>query len=136
PGCPNGAPSCDGLPVNLEGNSLPNSPEFSVNLGAAYTWMLDNGMHLTAGTNYYWQDSFFTRVFNTVNDEVDEWNVWNGTLLLESADQSWYTEAWIRNITDEDSVTGQWLADQNLGLITAQFLLEPRTYGITLGYNF
>ena len=42
----------------------------------------------------------------------------------------------MRNINDDDHITGQYLGDQNVGLATAEFLLEPRTYGVTVGYNF
>lgn len=136
PGCPGGAPPCAGIEADLDGNTLPNAPEFSVNLGLSYNWPLDNGMELTAATNYYWQDEFYTRVFNTVNDTVEAWDVWNATLTLYSADRSWFAEAWGRNLNDEDHVTGQYLGDQNVGLATNQFLLEPRTYGVTLGYTF
>ena len=134
--CPGGVIPCAGLEANLDGNQLPNAPEFSVNLGAGYTWYLSNGMELTAATNYYWQDEFYTRVFNTVNDQVDEWDVWNATLTLFSADGSWFVEAWGRNLQDEDHITGQYLGDQNVGLATNQFLLEPRMYGLTLNYSF
>ncbi|WP_187276441.1 TonB-dependent receptor [Parahaliea maris] len=136
PGCPEGQLTCAGIEANLDGNQLPNAPEFSVNLGVQYTWPLDNGMELVAGTNYYWQDEFYTRVFNTPNDTVDAWDVWNATLTLYSAERSWFAEAWGRNLNDDDHVTGQYVGDQNVGLATNQFLLEPRTYGITLGYNF
>lgn len=136
PGCPGGAPVCDGLETQLDGNRLPNSPEFSVNLGVAYSWQISNGMELTAATNYYWQDEFYTRVFNATNDLVDSWDVWNATLTLFSADGTWFTEAWGRNLNDDDHVTGQYLGDQNVGLATNQFLLEPRTFGVTFGYNF
>ena len=123
-GCPGGVPTCAGLPYNLSGNQLPNAPEFSFNLGASYLWVLNNGMELTAGTSYYYQDSFYSRVFNAPNDELDEWDVWNATLFLRSADDSWYAEGWVRNINDDDHVTGQYLGDQNVGLATSQFLLE------------
>ncbi|MBN7798999.1 TonB-dependent receptor [Parahaliea mediterranea] len=136
PGCPGGVPPCAGLEADLDGNALPNAPEFSVNLGLSYNWPLDNGMELTAAANYYWQDEFYTRVFNTVNDTVDAWDVWNATLTLYSTDRSWFAEAWGRNLNDEDHVTGQYLGDQNVGLATNQFLLEPRTFGVTLGYTF
>ncbi|MCR9103881.1 MAG: TonB-dependent receptor [Gammaproteobacteria bacterium] len=136
PGCPNNAPTCPGLATSLEGNELPNAPEFSINLTAAYTWWLDNGMGLTAAATYYWQDEFYTRVFNAPNDQVDSWDVINATLTLNSEDRSWYTELWVRNLNNDDYVTGQALADQNVGLATNQFLLEPRTIGATFGYNF
>jgi iron complex outermembrane receptor protein len=93
-------------------------------------------MEITASTSYYWQDTFYARVYNTDNDQLDEWDVWNASLFLASADDTWYAEGWIRNIQDDDHVTGQYLGDQNVGLATNQFLLEPRTYGLTVGYNF
>jgi iron complex outermembrane receptor protein len=136
PGCPSGTPTCDGLPTELDGNTLPNAPEFSANLGVGYAWNLENGMELVAATNYYWQDEFYTRIFNAPNDEVDSWDVWNATLTLYSADRTWFTELWGRNLNNDDYITGQALGDQNTGLMTSQFLLEPRTYGISVGYHF
>jgi iron complex outermembrane recepter protein len=134
--CPGGVAPCDGVEATLDGNTLPNAPEFSVNLGLAYIWPVSNGMEVVAATNYYWQDEFYTRIFNSVNDKVDSWDVWNATLTLYSADRSWFAEMWGRNLNDDDHITGLWLNDQNVGLPTNQFLLEPRTYGISLGYNF
>ncbi len=136
PGCPGGTRTCDGLPYDLSGNQLVNAPEYSVSLSVEYTWPLDNNLDLRLGSSYYWQDNFYTRLFNAPNDRVDQWDVWNATLGIHRQDGRWYLQGWVRNIGDEDHVTGQWLADQNLGLITNQFLLEPRTYGLTLGYSF
>ncbi len=93
-------------------------------------------MEITAASNFYWQDTYYTRVFNAPNDELDEWDVWNASLLLRSADDSWFVEGWVRNIEDGDHITGQTLGDPVVGLATVQYLLEPRTYGATLGYNF
>ncbi|MEP5566455.1 MAG: TonB-dependent receptor [Halioglobus sp.] len=136
PGCPEGVFPCSGLEKNLDGNELPNAPNFSVNLGVSYGFYLESGMELIAATNYYWQDEFYTRIFNTGNDTVEEWDVWNATLTLYSAEGSWFAELWGRNLLDDDHITGQYLGDQNVGLATNQFLLEPRTYGVSLGYNF
>ncbi|CAA0121244.1 Colicin I receptor [Halioglobus japonicus] len=136
PGCPGGTPTCEGLPYQLQGNKLPNSPELSVNLGVGYSWPLPDGMRLDANTNYYWQDEFYTRIFNAPNDKVDSWEVWNATITLYSADESWFVGLWGMNLNNDDYVTGQALGDQNVGLATNQFLLEPRTYGVSVGYNF
>ncbi|MEH6610619.1 MAG: TonB-dependent receptor [Halioglobus sp.] len=134
--CPDGIIPCPGLPAQLKGNQLPESPEFSVNLGVTYRWALDNGMEMKASTNYYWQDTFYSRVFNTVNDEVPSWDIWNATLTLYSENDSWFAELWGRNLNNDDHITGQFLGDQPVGLTTNQFLLEPRTYGVTFGYTF
>ena len=40
------------------------------------------------------------------------------------------------NLLNDDFITGQALGDQNVGLATNQFLLEPRTYGVSVGYSF
>ncbi len=135
--CPNGTPaSTAGCATDVTGNQLTNAPEFSFNLGISYTWALGSDKELTAASSYYYQDKFYTRIFNAPNDELDAWDVWNATLTLASLQNNWYTEAWVRNIGDEDHITGQYLGDQNVGLAYNQFLLEPRTYGLTVGYQF
>ena len=128
--------NCPGIPVNIEGGELPNSPEFSVYLAARYGWYLDNGMHLELATSYYYQDEFYTRVFNTQDDLLDSWDVWNASVMLSAADDSWYAEGWVRNINDDDHWTGQFLQDAAVGLYRTYQLLEPRTYGVTFGYRF
>jgi len=85
---------------------------------------------------YYYQDEFYARIFNTVNDKIDSWDVWNANARLRGGAQDWYAEAWVRNIQDEDHRTGQFLQDPAVGLYTTYQLLEPRTYGVTLGYQF
>ena len=127
---------CQGIEADLDGNAIPNSPEFSVNLTASYLWTFNSGMSMRLGTNYYWQDTFYTRTFNAPQDELDSWEVWNANAVLTSAGDTWWAEAWVRNINDEDYYTGQFQAAATQGLATVYFLLEPRTYGMTVGYRF
>jgi iron complex outermembrane receptor protein len=144
PDCPNpvpipqagGLPGCDGIPIDLTGNQIPGSPEFSANLGARYTLPLDSGAEFSAQLNYYWQDEFYSRVFNGVVDTVEEWDVWNSSLRYTAADNRWFVELWGRNLANDDFVTGQYRIDPSSGLGTNQFLLEPRTYGLGLTYVF
>ena len=63
-------------------------------------------MEIIAATNYYWQDDFYTRIFNAPNDKVDAWEVWNATVTLYSTDKSWLVELWGLNLNDDDHVTG------------------------------
>ena len=48
----------------------------------------------------------------------------------------WYAEAWVRNILDDDNITGGYLTSSVSSLFTNQFILEPRTYGLTVGMRF
>ncbi|MEH6558165.1 MAG: TonB-dependent receptor [Oceanicoccus sp.] len=125
-----------GIEADLDGNQLQQSPEWSTTVGVSYNMMLSNGMGLQAGTTYYWQDEYYARNFNTANDVIDSWSVWNASVMLTSADESWYAEAFVKNISDDANVTGQYTTDAVSGLFTNQFILEPRTYGVTVGYNF
>lgn len=136
PDCPDGGPSCPGIPVNVQGNALPNAPEFSVYAAITYSMYMDNGLRLDMSTSYYWQDEFYTRIYNTEDDKLDSWDVWNASAVLNGAEEDWYGEVWVRNIMDDDHWTGQYLQDQAVGLYRTLQLLEPRTYGVTVGYRF
>jgi len=128
--------NCPGIEVNVDGNELPNAPEYTAYLSGRYGWNLDNGMRFDLSASYYYQEDFYTRIFNTQDDKLESWDVWNASAVLTAADESWYAEAWVRNLADEDNYTGQYLQDAAVGLYRIYQLLEPRTYGITAGYRF
>ena len=127
----------EGVEVDLAGNSLSTTPEYTVSAGAQYRWELAAGYALTSRVDYYWQDEMWGRNFNrNPIDRIDSWDVWNAQMTLDDPDQRWYLRAWIRNIADDDNVTGSYLAGAASGLFTNLFLLAPRTYGIGLGLTF
>ena len=128
-------PGSTGVVQNLTGNEYPGSPSASFNIGVSYTFGLTD-MDLIVSTNYYWQDSYYVRIFNDPVDQVEEWDVWNGSARLQSRNDSWYVEAWIKNILDEDYVTGSYLTDMTSGSFRNLFLLDPQTAGVTLGIRF
>jgi outer membrane receptor protein involved in Fe transport len=128
--------SCPGIDVDVDGNDMPNSPEYTVYLAATYGWHLANGMRLDLSTSYYYQDEFYSRIYSTQDDKLDAWDVWNASMVLTAADEKWYGEAWVRNINDDENVTGEYLQDAAVGLYRTYQLLEPRTYGVTAGYRF
>jgi len=133
----NGIETSDGIPTQLDGNSLPNSPENTIHIGVGYTWQiaaLRGG--LTARWDYYWQDDSYGREFNTVGDEIDSWDQHNASLIYESDSGQWIVRAWIRNIQDEDNVTGKYLTSDTSGFYRNYFLTEPRVYGATVRFMF
>ena len=132
-----GIETLDGLPIDLDGNQLPNSPEHSIRLGLAYTWdapMLRG--FLTARWDYYWQDESYAREFNSIGDAIASWSQHNAALIYESRDRRWTLKAWVRNLTDEENVTGKYLTSDTSGSFRNYFLTEPRLYGASFRYNF
>ena len=125
----------DSVQIDLKGNELLNSPEWTITLGAQYTWFMDNGMSLTARADYYWQDEFFSTTFNRPQDKFDSWDIVNLQATLTGRDDRWYVRAFVQNLEDEDNITGTYQTDPSSGLFTNVFLVEPRLYGITFGVN-
>ena len=129
-----GVETLDGIPTNLDGNELPNAPEHTVKLGLSHTWTMDGGGALTARWDWYWQSESFAREFNTVGDEIDAWSQHNATAIYERG--AWQLKAWVRNIQDDDNVTGKYLTSDTSGFFRNYFLTEPRIFGVSARYQF
>lgn len=132
----------DGVPASdLAGEQLTHAPEWSATGGATYDFQL-------AGLNAFAHLGFrYTGEHNTGSDldpekEQDAFTVWNGRIGLRSADEAWTAELWAQNLTDEeyyqvvfDSVAQNFAGVQALESYNV-FLGDPRTWGVTVGYNF
>ncbi len=130
-------PATDGYPVDLDGNALPNSPENTIHLGLAYTFEVAAiAGSLTARWDYYWQDDSYAREFNTIGDKIDSWDQHNASLSYDSSNGRWTVKAWIRNIADDDNVTGKYVTSDTSGYFRNYFLTEPRLYGASVRFNF
>jgi len=124
----------------LDGNALPISPEITLNLGASYTYPDLYGVQLTARADVYWQDKMFSRIHNQKRDEIDSWEQVNLSLELRYLRNPMLENIsvmlWAQNLTDDDSITAHYLTDETSANFTNYFLLDPRTYGITIRYAF
>ena len=133
----NGVETSNGLPTSLNGNSLPNSPEHTLHIGAAHTWPIPQIKgDLTLRWDYYWQDDSYAREFNSIGDEIEGWDQHNASLIYESTDSKWSARVWVRNLQDEDNVTGKYLTSDTSGFFRNYFLTEPRVYGASVRYSF
>ncbi len=133
----NGIETSSGLPVDISGNSLPNAPELTFRLGVQYTWPIPRlAGDLTLRWDYYWQDDSYAREFNTKGDEIDGWDQHNMSLIYESTDNRWQIRAFVRNLQDEDNITGHYLTSDTSGYYRNYFLTEPRIFGLSVRYGF
>ncbi|WP_439619915.1 TonB-dependent receptor [Hyphomonas sp.] len=124
----------DGISKDLDGNSLPGAPEMTLNLAAEYTFnsVNNSAWDMTVRGDFYYQADSYSRVFNTQRDELDSWTNLNLSLVLANEESGWGVEAFAKNITDEEVITGAYLTDDSSGLFTNIFLTEPALYGITV----
>jgi len=124
----------DGISKDLDGNKLPGAPEMTLNLAAEYTFnsLNNSGWDMTVRGDFYYQDDSYSRVFNTQHDELDSWTNLNLSVVLANDESGWGVEAFAKNITDEEVITGTYLTDDSSGLFSNIFLTEPALYGVTV----
>src|SRR5215217_410020 len=125
-----------GIPDEVGGNALPNSPEWTVSLGAQYRWELPGGWSATPRVDFYYQAESFARIYNRVNDQLEAYTNTNVSVTFEKPEWQLVAQLYVRNLTDETVITDKYLTDDSSGLYTNIFLSEPRTYGVSLTKSF
>lgn len=133
-----GVETSDGLLSDLDGNSLPNSPEHTIKIGVSYN--TDSPFPMFAGTlalrwDFYWQSESYSREFNTPGDEIEAWTQMNVSATYKSQNGRVTVKGWVRNLEDNDNVTGMYLTSDSSGFFRNYFLTEPRVAGISFRYS-
>ncbi|HVF83127.1 MAG TPA: TonB-dependent receptor [Sphingomicrobium sp.] len=126
----------DGIEQDLSGNELPQAPNVKLSAGAQYTFRFGDGMTLVPRADVAYTGSFFARSFNRQIDKVDGFTVVNAQVQLNGPEDRWNVRAFVTNLTNNDAITGQFVADASSGLFTNVFTLEPRVFGVGAGVKF
>jgi outer membrane receptor protein involved in Fe transport len=121
----------DGVPVDIDGNDLPNAPHWTVSLGAQYT-MTFGDWDATLRGDYYHQTETFARIWNTEPDRIKAWDNVNLTLTVDHKEWGLEVAGFIKNATNEKAITDFYLTDDSSGLFRNVFYTEPRTYGVSI----
>ena len=128
-----GVETLEGVPVDVDGNRLPNAPEHNLRIGVAHTWSLGAGA-LNVRWDWYWQDDSYAREFNTRGDEIESWAQHNATATYERGNVT--VRLWARNVLDDDNVTGKYVTSDTSGFFRNYFVTEPRLYGLSFRMDY
>ena len=131
-----GSQTFGGQAVSLNGNSLQNAPQLAISANVQYTQPLPGDYSLTARSDVHWQTHFWTSIFENGASFVGSQYVVDASLQLNPSDDTWYLQGYIKNITNQNNLTGQYVSSQTSGLYTNAFFGDPRTYGVELGLKF
>lgn len=123
-------------PVNIRGNTLSFSPESSIQFGLQYTHEVSDNWEITYRAQTFWQDEYFARLYNTPTDRQDSWQQTDLSATLRDMDDVWEIELFVKNASDEDSITGQGVQNSLVGRYRTPLYLDPRTYGVRVSYRF
>jgi outer membrane receptor protein involved in Fe transport len=129
-------PFSEGILANVKGNELPNAPKATISVGAQYTWNLPGGWDATLRGDYYHQGSTYARIYNTFADRINAWENVNATLQVVNPGLGIQVEAYVKNLLDDSPLTDLYLTDDSSGLFQNGFILEPRTFGISIQKSF
>ena len=125
-----------GIPVDIGGNRLPQSPEYSFAVGAEHDFRFGDNMIATPRIDYYYQGDFYASQFNRVVDLVEGYGNLNLGLTVGPEEGRWYLRLFAQNVLDSDQISGQFTGSQGQGTFVNQTILEPRRYGGAIGFRF
>lgn len=115
---------------NAEGNELPSAPEFSGYAGFEYTIPSSVG-NFGVTAHLYHNNGMSAEIDNRV--KFDSYTILNGSISWTAPDEHWNVRLWGKNLTDE------YYYKQSSGQANALDIggpADPRTYGVTVGYQF
>jgi iron complex outermembrane receptor protein len=124
-----------GISADLAGNELPNSPHWTMNIGAQYGFEFVEGWRATLRGDAYWQSQSWARVYNAVNDKLHGWYNANLSLWIEN-DDGLKIEFYAKNILDGQPITDAFINSDDTALTTNVFTLDPRLIGLSIRKEF
>ncbi len=122
--------------VDLSGNRLEDSPEFKVSLLGTYRWEMGSAGTITPTVEFTWTDDAFRRPQN--NPLVDISEAYTKTdlrLRWEEPENRYWVEAFGENLED-NYVYPRGIVVALTGTSQGFGLLQPRTYGVRVGFNW
>lgn len=119
--------TADAPSLGSKGDRLPGAPKHNFNLGLQYNFAIV-GYASFIRSDYYYVGGFYNNLQET-GIEAGDYGRWNARGGINFNNIS--VEVFANNITDEDALT--WV-DFEPGPIG--YHLRPRTFGVSVGYNF
>ena len=129
---------------DIDGDAISGEPEWSASLNSEYYFPLDDTEVYIRALYKYTDERDNTEAsagLGLVDSTFDATNIVNLYTGWRAANQQWDVSVWVKNLTDEDSVTFQQGPDQydlqlSGGSYTQANILQERTIGVTARYSF
>jgi iron complex outermembrane receptor protein len=122
------------LVQDLSGNATRMSPKWSLNLYPTYDIDMANGGTVTLGTNFAYRSKQYHTEFNDDRLAQDGYIMLDANILYKSPNRDFSVNLWVKNLTDELVWAGSFSVSTSRAI--GGTLMPPRTYGVTVGYNF
>ncbi|MGE5566367.1 MAG: TonB-dependent receptor plug domain-containing protein [Parcubacteria group bacterium] len=125
-----------GFDTDVSGHELPNSPHFTVTLGAQYSFDFLENWRGTIRADGYWQSQSWARVYELPIDKLHGWYNANLSVWVERPDDGLKIEFYVKNLLDETPITDAFINSDDTALTTNVFTLDPRLIGLSIRKEF
>lgn len=126
-----------GFDADLNGNELPNAPNLTFNIGAQYTFFIDdNDWNMTFRGDYYRQSKSYARVYNTEIDKLNSWGNFNLSVSLKRPKSELEFQLYVKNVFDKQPITDVFISADDIGMPANTFYLDPRIIGFNVSKKF
>ncbi|NLR71151.1 TonB-dependent receptor [Novosphingobium sp. ERN07] len=119
---------------DLSGNATRMSPKWTLNFNPSYTADLSSGASLTFATNVSYRSKQYHTEFNDDRMAADAYAMVDANVKYRHSDDKTSINLWVRNLTDKLVWAGSYAVATSRTI--GGTLMPPRTYGVTLGYEF
>jgi outer membrane receptor protein involved in Fe transport len=132
--------------IATSGSTLPASPSSVLSMSLDKSWNVSGSMDLVVGANSYYQ----SKSENFISDDNQLSETFDGFWLVGASatlvSDNWRASLYVKNIGDEAGVTGSFpssyfsydtgIFESWYGNGNRQFIVQPRTIGLKIGYTF
>jgi len=124
-----------GIPVDVSGNKLPQSPELSYSIGLNKDFIGENG-NTRARIVYRYMSEREGTVYNQPHLQVPEHKFIDATVTYRPNDGNWFVRLEAKNLGDDRYIGSWYLASGLQGGNKFATVTDPRTWGLTFGTTF
>jgi len=133
--CPYTAIAGAQFQVNCSGNTPPQAPKWSLNLGLQQTVPVGTGSMVGDLTTHFQTQTSTGLEFSAIEEQGSYW--WsNADLGYHAAQDRWAVVGFVDNLADKTVVQGTFPQPLAGAAITAATLRPPRTYGVRVSVKF
>ena len=122
---------------NIDGNHLPNTPKYQVNLSFSQEFELASGYRVTPYVKVNWRDKAYFDLRNSEFAHIGRYQkayaMGDASVRLDAPNDKWHAEAFVRNVADSHAKTS---GDSVMGGFMQASFVEPRMFGVRVGVNY
>ncbi len=119
---------------DLSGNRTRNTPDWTLQVGAEYEFELSNGGRVSLGASLSSFDKQFFTEFEDSRLSADSYSLVDANIKYTTPSGKISVNVFGKNLTDEFVLSGAFAISTSRTI--AGTYLPPRTYGVTVSYNF